>query len=271
VLRAVGVVLAVTLLCGCGKSARSPVQTSRADEVIVAMPSKASSRHRIRLGSNTDPLFAAVCTPGAAVCQLTYGEGSHFKCVGHPYVVIDEEGAYVEHSTCTLMPSAIQASAARRRAAQRCSGQMMRMYPGPLKESEKTQEGSNSFILTNTSHRPCVIYGYPRVTLYHDGLRLPFAFAAGDGFYVTAHRPHPLLLAPGAQAFFELAKMSCDELGRSSTRVAVSFSGGGFATMEMSPEDRLDYCPGTRTGAGPQARVGDRLSVSPIVATPDER
>ena len=146
----------------------------------------------------------------------------------------------------------------------------MRLYPGPLRESEMTQEGSNSFVLANTSHTPCVIYGYPRVMLYHDGLRLPFTFVAGDGFYVTAHRPRPLLLAPGAQAFFKVAKTSCNELSRSSTRVRVSFSGGGSATMEMSPEDRLDYCPSTGTGAAPQARAGDRPSVSPIVAAPDE-
>jgi hypothetical protein len=134
-----------------------------------------------------------------------------------------------------------------------------------------TQEGSNSFVLANTSHAPCVIDGYPRVTLYHDGLRLPFTFVAGDGFYVTADRPRPLVLAPGAQAFFKVAKTTCNELSRSSTRIRVSFSGGGSATMDMSPEDRLGYCPGMGPGTGPQARAGDRPSLSPIVAAPDER
>lgn len=133
-----------------------------------------------------------------------------------------------------------------------------------------TQEGSNSFVLANTSHAPCVLYGYPRVTLYNDGRRLPFTYVVGDGLYVTARRPRPLLLDAGAQAFFKVAKIACNESARPSTRIRVSLPGGGSATMAMSPEDRLGLCPGTGPGAGAQARAGDHPTVSAIVAVPVE-
>jgi hypothetical protein len=146
----------------------------------------------------------------------------------------------------------------------------MRLFPGPPKESEATQEGSNSFVLANISRSACVLHGYPRVTLYHDARRLHFTFVPGDGFDVTTRPPRSLLLKPGVQAFFEVAKTGCNGPGFSSTRIRVSLPGGGSTNMAMSPEDRLDYCSHSGPGAGAQAKAGDHPTVSPIVAAPDE-
>lgn len=246
-------------LLGCGTAATTKPPS----------PLEVGQRSRLGLGAESEGygVFAANCSPGATRCELTFGNGEHLSCTGHPDVVVEEgPPTYVEHSTCKQVHKASWLTA-RRRALPSCSAATIGMSPGPLRESEMTQEGSNSFILANTSQTSCVIHGYPRVTLYNDHRLLPFRDADGGG-YVSAGRPRLLLLGPGAQAYFKVAKTTCQERGGArSTQIRASLPGGGTVSMAMSSEDRLAYC----AGAAPlDRRVGDNLSLSPIAAAPYE-
>jgi len=272
VLRALGAILALALLSGCGNSERVAAQRSSRSTAAVAWLTaarNATQPSRLRLGadSGTETLFAENCSRGATRCEITFENGAHFRCTGHQAVVVGEgPPTYVEHGSCTPVPAAIQLTS-RRSVVPSCSGRTVRLSPGPVRESEMTQEGSNSFILTNISHAPCAIDGYPRVRLSYDDRLLPFTQIDGDGFYVSARRPRPLLLTPGAQAYFKLAKVVCQvSVGARPTRILVSLPGGGTVGMPMSSEDRLAYCAGAR----PDGHIGDRLSLSPVVAIPYE-
>lgn len=251
---ALTITLAAAALTGCGGGDRRSLGNARAGTT-------AAKRTRLRLAGEDDLLFAAACTPRAAICELTYGEGSHYRCVGHPSVVYGEEG-YVEGATCQRLPLA--ATVVHRQRTPACGSRAIRLLGGPPRESEETQERSDSFVLENVSRSTCEIAGYPRVTLYARARRLPFTFVPG-GYYATHARPRPLLLEPEAEAFFLLAKTAC-EAGVAATRITVSLPGGATG-MPMSSESRLGYCFPREDGP----RFGDRVSMSPIVARPSER
>jgi hypothetical protein len=264
------VVLSLALMCeplfGCGKIGRAPVRYTASTKRPA--PHTAGQRSRLGVGAESEQygVFAANCSRGATRCELTFGNGEHFSCTGHPDVVVEEgPPTYVEHSTCKQVHKAGWLTAGHRPVPS-CSAATIGISPGPLRESEMTQEGSNSFILANTSRTSCVLYGYPRVTLYHDGRTLPLRDRNG-GSYVSARRPRPLLLGPGVQAYFKAAKTVCQEgRGARPTQIRVRLPGGGTVGMAMSSEDRLDYC----AGSGPDRRIGDSLFLSPIVAAPYE-
>lgn len=135
------------------------------------------------------------------------------------------------------------------------------MLPTNRRESEATQEASDSFILTNISRTPCVLYGYPRVTLYDDGRLLPFTDQDGHGGYLVTRTPRRLLLDPGVQVYFKVAKQGC-ETGIASTQIRVWLPGEGTIASTLT-HSGLGYCRKPLAGR-------HRLDLSAIVAAPSE-
>lgn len=135
--------------------------------------------------------------------------------------------------------------------------------------SPQTGEHGREFELTNRSAYACRLFGYPKLAFYRGQRRLAFQMRDGGG-YVSARRPRPVVLAPGGHAYFLAAKHRCDgKAARQATSIHVTLARGQRSvTADLGPGESVsafDYCrhyPG-----GPRVDPGNRVDVSPIVAT----
>lgn len=168
-------------------------------------------------------------------------------------------------SAAPVPPGASAATAARPHNPDReCVTSKLTLGQG-LYVSPMTGEHAIVFPVTNVGTQPCSLSGYPGVTLLdqHGGV-LPFRFTHGQSLYVTHTRPVPVLLRPGASAYFRVAKYRCDLGGdRDARTVQVSLGNDGATLIGRtgSGSEGLTYCLG---GASDPGQVVD---VSPVEAT----
>jgi hypothetical protein len=77
--------------------------------------------------------------------------------------------------------------------------------------SPATGEHGEVYILTNLGKTVCQLRGYPGISLYDSKHRiLPFRYIRGAGQWVTHAVPKIVVLHPGSDAFFFVAKYRCD-------------------------------------------------------------
>jgi len=142
-----------------------------------------------------------------------------------------------------------------------CVASQLRLKLGQL-VSEKTEQHTAPFELTNRARSACSLDGYPTVTLTDAAGRvLPFAYGHLGDQMITAAPPKPVHVPVGGSAFFELNKNACVSFTRRiATAIRVRLSDGrGTLPLRLPHYPLLDYCP-----AGDP---GDGITVSPIEPT----
>jgi hypothetical protein len=91
-----------------------------------------------------------------------------------------------------------------------CRSSDLRIQPGT---SLPTASGRINVVITiaNVGTRPCVIFGYPQLSLLNrSGRAVPFVYHQSGGMFVTHARPAPVHVSPGASAFAAFEKFRCD-------------------------------------------------------------
>lgn len=148
-----------------------------------------------------------------------------------------------------------------------CHAGQLELGLGP-RVSPQTGEHGVIFLLTNRSERPCHLFGYPGVSLYgQTGAPVPFAFQRG-GQYVAGIFPDsavPVLLRPGGQAEFLVAKYRCDAgiLGYAPDVRVYPPNDTAQLDLRLSGISTYDYC---RPVEGPASGdPGNTVEVSPVV------
>jgi len=160
--------------------------------------------------------------------------------------------------TCT-MPGASSASGSVH--SLRCAPSKLRLKLGPL-VSEKTEQHTAAFSLTNVAGRSCSLNGYPTVMLFDSaGRLLPFAYGHRGDQMITAAAPKPLSVPGGGSAYFELNKNACVSFTRRLAReIHVDLPGGhGSLSLRLPRYPLIDYCP--------PGDPGDGITLSPIEPT----
>jgi hypothetical protein len=120
-----------------------------------------------------------------------------------------------------------------------CRASDLRSSPASL-VSEATGQHTNDWQFTNVSGSPCVIEGYPTVTLFDaTGHLLPFRYKHSGDQMTTASPPTKVDLPPGSAAWLRLNRYRCDLASTATATTAqVSVPGGG--TLRLSVEE--PYC-----------------------------
>jgi hypothetical protein len=143
----------------------------------------------------------------------------------------------------------------------------MKLSAGP-EVSPATGEHAELFVLTTGSNQPCVLDGYPHVTLSGPAGTLPFIYARGGG-YVTPERPHGFTIVSGGRAYFLVAKYRCDggNLG-TATLIRAALPGSPKALvldLRGRGVSEFDYC--RRYPGDQRVDPGNRVAVSPFETT----
>ena len=148
----------------------------------------------------------------------------------------------------------------------RCGPTVLTLVNGP-EVSPMTGEHGVLYELVNHGRLPCVLAGYPDITLYASGAALPFRYAHGGGPYVTSRSPAAVTLQRGQAAWVLVAKYRCD-LGiiRNATTIRLILPGAPrtVLTRRVAPGAgvwTLSYCRG---GSGDP---GQTVTVSPFEST----
>lgn len=142
-----------------------------------------------------------------------------------------------------------------------CTTSQLRLKLGPF-VSEKTEQHTAAFVLSNLARGGCSLDGYPAVTLLDSaGRLLPFAYGHRGDQMITAASPRPVRVAGGGSAFFALNKNVCVSFTRRvAAEIQVGLPGGqGSLSLRLQRYPLIDYCP-----AGDP---GDGVTVSPIEPT----
>ena len=105
-----------------------------------------------------------------------------------------------------------------------------------------------TFALRNSSTSPCPMDGYPSAQLLDaSGTELPTHVVSGGNYQFTNFAPAPVLLAPGATAYFNLAYSDVPTGGETTCPTA--------AQIEVTPPHAVDH--DVVTGAADGVRGGD--------------
>jgi hypothetical protein len=140
--------------------------------------------------------------------------------------------------------------------------------------SPMTDEQGRFFVLTNRSGKPCVLDGYPRVSLYKHARRLPFVYRdTSSRLGVSSQaRPSAVVMHAHSTAYFLVAKSACSlQGGVQASGMRVSLPNGSRplritfpAEYEGAGVSSLDYCavPPGEKAPGPENRV----QVSPFIS-----
>jgi Domain of unknown function (DUF4232) len=152
-------------------------------------------------------------------------------------------------------------SAAGRVSAPRCVASQLRLKLGPL-VSEKTEQHTATFALTNMVRSGCSLDGYPTVTLTDAvGRLLPFTYGHHGDQMITAAPPTPVRVPGGGSAYFELNKNACVSFTRRvASEINVRLPGSQRTlSLRLPHYPLLDYCP--------PGEPGDGITVSPLEPT----
>lgn len=178
-------------------------------------------------------------------------------------------GSSAARLPATSSPHATVAAGARHVVARVpvCAAAALTLSPGPL-VSPMTGEHADLFTLTNVSRQACVLDGYPRIALRHDGKPLPFVYRDGGGQYLTARGPQRVTIRPGSRAYVLVAKYRCDgAVVSSSTSIRLLLPGSEMGALTLHLRGPgvggLDYC--RRYPGDAKIDPGNRVAVSPIV------
>jgi hypothetical protein len=120
--------------------------------------------------------------------------------------------------------------------------------------------------MTNVSPRLCQVHGYPSLRFYTSGGRLITFDFKHTGDYFAHPTPRLVNLAPGAHAYFVVAKYRCDLRDRYVSRffyVLPLYTAGSPWVGHLSGTgvSQMDYCAGSSRG------LGQTVDVSPVVAS----
>ena len=145
-----------------------------------------------------------------------------------------------------------------------CRMSQLSVSLGPL-VGEATEQHTLALRTVNRGTRACVLFGYPRVSLYDATGVIPFRVRTGGDQMIAARRPEPVRVKPGRAAFLVLNKNAC--VGGSSRRATVlriATPGGvkSFAFPRHMPFPYRD--PDLCKDAGD---VGSVITISPFVPT----
>lgn len=164
-----------------------------------------------------------------------------------------------------LVPVCVAAGAARGAHAELPScrtSQFTVRFGAPV--SEATGQHTTTLRLINRGRRACILFGYPKISVYDRAGLLPFAITHDGDQMVTARRPKRVIVRHGRAAFVVLNQYRCD-LGVLRTGAILRIGVGrvtqsGMAAIRMTdPYRRLDYC-----GRGDPGSI---LAVSPFEPT----
>ena len=183
----------------------------------------------------TIAVVAAVCTACAS------GSGGAAKPVA-------------DQSTTTRTPSPTASAQPLRQGALLnaprlpCTGQQLRLRLGDL-VSEKTEQSSIMFVLTNESSSACTLVGYPAVTVRDAaGRRLGFRVSRSGDQMVTSAAPRPVVLQPRRSGYFLTNRvLACGyPVTDYGTRVQIRIAATGDALTSPTPQNRtFEWCPST--------------------------
>jgi hypothetical protein len=137
----------------------------------------------------------------------------------------------------------------------------MRVASEPV-ASEKTEQHTATFKLTNSAPTACKLDGYPVIALFDSwGRLLPFAYAHRGDQMITAARPTSIDLRSGDSAFFAVNKNVCiTHTTRAARTLRIALPGSpARRSIGLHRYPIIDYCEGTDPGA--------TITVSPIERT----
>ena len=140
-----------------------------------------------------------------------------------------------------------------------CRTSELAISPGPA-ISEKTGQHSQVIRLTNRGRAPCVLSGYPAITLTDSRGVLPFRIRRGGDLMITSRRPRPVVVRAGGRAFAVINKYRCDLGDR---RVARTLRLGLPQAMSVSRLS-LRIPRGTDLGYCGKGDPGSTIATSPF-------
>jgi hypothetical protein len=143
----------------------------------------------------------------------------------------------------------------------RCAPLQLRLTLGAL-VSEKTEQHTAAFALTNVARPSCSLDGYPTVTLVDSSSRLlPFLYGHRGDQMITAAKPRPMHVPGGGSAYFELNKNVCVSFTRRrAAEIRVRLPGSqGSLSLRLPHYPLIDYCP--------SGDPGDGITLSPLEPT----
>jgi hypothetical protein len=142
-----------------------------------------------------------------------------------------------------------------------CAISQLRLELGPL-VSEKTEQHTAAFVLTNRGSSLCALEGYPTLKLFDARDRLlSFAYGHRGDQMITNAPPANVRVRPGGSAYFELNKNACVGFSNRVARtIRVTLPGArGGLSLRLARYPIIDYCPPSDPGGG--------ITLSPVEPT----
>ena len=150
---------------------------------------------------------------------------------------------------------------------QPCSMSQMAFSLGPY-VSEATEQHTLALRLMNRG-RVCVLFGYPKATLYDARGEIPFRFRRGGDQMISARPPTPVIVQRGGSAFVLLNKNVCvNGSSRAATDIKLAtpkVRGGGVGLLTFPR--RMAFAWRVPDGCTDAADLGWVITISPFVPT----
>jgi hypothetical protein len=125
-----------------------------------------------------------------------------------------------------------------------CTATSLAVTAGP-DVSEKTGQVTETIVISNTAVTPCVLNGYPSVTLVDSkGRSLPFAYRFQGDEMITSNRPRAVRVAEHGSAAFALNQVACQTFTtRAAREVRFTLPGAdGRLSVRLPREPFFVYC-----------------------------
>jgi Protein of unknown function (DUF4232) len=163
-----------------------------------------------------------------------------------------------------LAASAVAASAGvtGQQKGRACSLSGMRLRIGESVSEKTGAQATLPLVLTSRAATPCVLHGYPSITLYDRyGRVLRFTYRRNGDEMITGALPKPVSMQRGISAYFGLNKTGCQVYTtRSARTLRIALPGAGETkTLRLQHYPILNYC-----GQG----FFGRVAVSPFERRP---
>ena len=135
--------------------------------------------------------------------------------------------------------------------------------------SEATEQHTLALRLVNHGKQACVLYGYPRVTLYDRRGVIPFRFSYRGDQMISARPPKPIRVPPGGAAFLLLNKNTCvNGFARAATTVKIAAPGApATGVTSFSFSRKMPFSWRVPDSCADATDPGSVITVSPFVET----
>jgi len=110
--------------------------------------------------------------------------------------------------------------------------------------SEKTEQHTETAVLTNRLSQSCVLRGYPTIALLDGrGRDIPFAYSHSGAQMITHAPPKTVIVPGGGSAFFGFNKDGCQvRVSRIARTLRVALPGSPRQRSTVIPHSGIEYC-----------------------------